>query len=454
VAGTIRERALAVLREHGPLTLDEIAERGQIVSKNPQQSIRTALKYDRHCLPREDGRYVYLPSAVSGATVRLPVTAVTRTGERLTVGTEAITLLLAGREQMDLVSSFQITLPDGTSLTAEMDRQGEGGWGSDTGVIQLPPRFWSWWRSERSKPDAVHLRCLDGEAGRYSVEAIRSAALDVEAVAASNARLRQVAVEAVRRTRGVFPWHLAALLLARGAYHQDPPPDPWEPVLFQPPSPLCFERGMQIVCRADLTPAMWRLFGRRINEQRKDEDLLLRGLLGGLPRSAPRRRRRPARQPTRTLSTHLYRLRVNLRWMPDVWRVVEMPGEQSLEDLHLAIQDAFGWDNDHLYSIFLSGRAWDATTEVKIPLPDEYDPPTADELTLDDLDLQPKQKFLYLFDYGDQLEHDVQVAGILPRPDMGDFPRIAERHGEAPPQYVNWDDEDELDEDVTDNDIG
>jgi hypothetical protein len=50
-----------------------------------------------------------------------------------------------------------------------------------------------------------------------------------------------------------------------------------------------------------------------------------------------------------------------------VWRKLELPSDFTLEDLHLAIQDAFAFDNDHLYSFFMSGKAWDAAKEYALP---------------------------------------------------------------------------------------
>jgi len=42
-----------------------------------------------------------------------------------------------------------------------------------------------------------------------------------------------------------------------------------------------------------------------------------------------------------------------------VWRKIEMRADQTLEELHLAIQNAYDWDADHLYSFFMSGiGAW------------------------------------------------------------------------------------------------
>lgn len=55
-----------------------------------------------------------------------------------------------------------------------------------------------------------------------------------------------------------------------------------------------------------------------------------------------------------------------------VWRKIELKSDQTLEDLHFAIQDAYDWDADHLYSFFMSGRAWDASSEYS--LPEDVDP--------------------------------------------------------------------------------
>ncbi len=50
-----------------------------------------------------------------------------------------------------------------------------------------------------------------------------------------------------------------------------------------------------------------------------------------------------------------------------VWRKIELSGDQTLEELHFAIQDAYDWDADHLYSFFMSGRAWDSSSEYCLP---------------------------------------------------------------------------------------
>jgi hypothetical protein len=62
-----------------------------------------------------------------------------------------------------------------------------------------------------------------------------------------------------------------------------------------------------------------------------------------------------------------YTFHVSLPRTGKCWRKIEIGADQTLEELHLAIQDAYEFDNDHLYSFFLSGKAWDKRTEYALP---------------------------------------------------------------------------------------
>ncbi len=62
-----------------------------------------------------------------------------------------------------------------------------------------------------------------------------------------------------------------------------------------------------------------------------------------------------------------YTFHVSLPGYGRVWRKLALPAEFTLEDLHLAIQNAYEFDNDHLYSFFMSGKAWDRKTEYSLP---------------------------------------------------------------------------------------
>jgi len=83
--------------------------------------------------------------------------------------------------------------------------------------------------------------------------------------------------------------------------------------------------------------------------------------------------------------------------------------------MHLLIQEAFGWGNDHLYSFFMSGESFDEKSEIGSPWSEAAR--TADQTAVTDLKLRPEQTFLYHFDYGDNHEFALPCApSIRSRP--------------------------------------
>jgi len=157
------------------------------------------------------------------------------------------------------------------------------------------------------------------------------------------------------------------------------------------------------------------------------------------------------RQPAK-----IYRLRVALDSIAlekpeeDVFRTFEMEGEDTLYDLHMEIQDVFGWDNDHLYSFYMSGEVGDRKSEYAgDPMGRDLEqttfapaPASAAGTELRALDLKPAMRFKYLFDYGDRLLHTVLVEDVRERcEDDSEFPRLVEKGGEPPPQYPGSEEE-------------
>jgi hypothetical protein len=141
----------------------------------------------------------------------------------------------------------------------------------------------------------------------------------------------------------------------------------------------------------------------------------------------------------------------------DVWREIEIAANQPLGDLAEAIQAAFEFDEAHMWAFFLSGKAWDASTEYGMALP-FGDPPPNDALKslirdLPQTCLTGKREFLFLFDFGDGWEFGVKhVRTSQDLHPTERYPRITNRHGEAPPQYPDmdeWeDDEDEYEDEA------
>ena len=107
-------------------------------------------------------------------------------------------------------------------------------------------------------------------------------------------------------------------------------------------------------------------------------------------------------------------------------------------DLHNAIQKAFCFDDDHLYSFFLDGKRY-SKNAVNRP-ETEYDGSSkSDEYTLADARLRNSQRILYLFDFGDQWEFNIVVKTVKDDIDAPKVPLIIKTKGSPPEQYPSWD---------------
>lgn len=70
-----------------------------------------------------------------------------------------------------------------------------------------------------------------------------------------------------------------------------------------------------------------------------------------------------------------------------------MLGNQTLDDLHNAIFDAFEFGDMHLYSFFMNNKHWDHSYEYCSP---HAEGRSAKKVPVESLNLAPKQKFLYI----------------------------------------------------------
>jgi len=148
---------------------------------------------------------------------------------------------------------------------------------------------------------------------------------------------------------------------------------------------------------------------------------------------------KPLKSTKKPGALQTYTFKVTYEYDRDVWRKIEIAENQTLDDLHSAILDSVDFADDHLYSFFISGRAWDKSTEYASP---HADGANAARMKIKDLRLRMKQKFLYLFDYGDEHRFEVQLMEI--NPDASKkirYPKVVEEHGESPSQYEEWEDE-------------
>lgn len=149
-----------------------------------------------------------------------------------------------------------------------------------------------------------------------------------------------------------------------------------------------------------------------------------------------------------------------MRDHPVVTRTIEICGDQTLNQLHRAIFEAYDrWDDCHLSEFHFGPKPRDRHAErYVLPFihddPDEYDEqPAAGSTTqtrLGRLGLEVGSVFWYWYDFGDDWYHEIRVLAVGEAESGERYPRVAARVGDSPPQYVDWD-ADEEDEDEEDD---
>jgi len=107
-------------------------------------------------------------------------------------------------------------------------------------------------------------------------------------------------------------------------------------------------------------------------------------------------------------------LRVELKsFKPAIYREVLVDPNITLRTLHTVIQAAMGWENAHLYAFAQPLRStepfWKIPNQRKWqkPNPDAWGEPMGNDakVRLSQLLTAPKQRLLYLYDFGDEWLH-------------------------------------------------
>jgi Plasmid pRiA4b ORF-3-like protein len=208
--------------------------------------------------------------------------------------------------------------------------------------------------------------------------------------------------------------------------------------------------GIQVVSQEAL-PKWDRAFGdlcAEVEQARTVQEV-------GPAKEAPIRRGRkvvkPRKPPQKSLATpkqggvRLYTLDVFLPKRPvsksfakkksGVSRLIQIRGDQTLEDLHHAIFAAFDREEEHMYE-FQFGQG---PRDYQGPIYGLQEGGHVRKTTIDSLRLKVGRSFGYLFDFGDNWQHQINVEVIEDKMPQGQYPKVLKRVGESPPQYVDED---------------
>jgi len=130
----------------------------------------------------------------------------------------------------------------------------------------------------------------------------------------------------------------------------------------------------------------------------------------------------------------IYQLKINLIGSkPEIRRRIQVSGNTSFSDLHDIIQLSMGWENEHLYEFNVNGiRIHDFNENID----DGSNPKERDSLDtfLNELVNLTKSKFKYVYDFGDNWEHEIEVEKIFKVENNKTYPQCIDGLGSCPPE--------------------
>ncbi len=125
----------------------------------------------------------------------------------------------------------------------------------------------------------------------------------------------------------------------------------------------------------------------------------------------------------------VYSLKITLdNIAPPIWRRVQVE-DCTLADLHAVIQIAMGWCNSHLHMFAIGGEQY---TDPKMG-GDPDDVSTHSE-SLAHLADQGHRTFRYIYDFGDDWVHTIEVEEVLPPEPKVKYPRCVRGKRASPPE--------------------
>jgi pRiA4b ORF-3-like protein len=121
----------------------------------------------------------------------------------------------------------------------------------------------------------------------------------------------------------------------------------------------------------------------------------------------------------------IYRIKVSLKGAkPPIWRRLEVPADTTLARLHRIIQAAFGWDDSHLH-VFRTAYGEFGVADRELEHRSEV------PVTLEQVAPAARERFTYLYDFGDNWLHELVVEDVLDR-EQARYPRCTGGRRAAP----------------------
>ena len=128
------------------------------------------------------------------------------------------------------------------------------------------------------------------------------------------------------------------------------------------------------------------------------------------------------------MAEEIYQLKITLRGIePPIWRRMLVPAAANLAMLHAIIQEAMGWEDCHLHEFRVGAERYE-------PAGPEAQGKDTRRARLKELGLKEGQAFEYVYDFGDDWEHELALERIVPAELAGTYPACTDGARACPPE--------------------
>ena len=123
---------------------------------------------------------------------------------------------------------------------------------------------------------------------------------------------------------------------------------------------------------------------------------------------------------------------------PPVWRRIQVPGSYTFYDLHVAVQNAMGWEDRHLHAFEIPepGTKPPARIESPYAVEDLHEEPSdfTTEAALGKYLKKEGDLAVYTYDFGDGWRHEVLLEDIVPKKAGMKYPLCLDGERACPPE--------------------
>jgi len=115
---------------------------------------------------------------------------------------------------------------------------------------------------------------------------------------------------------------------------------------------------------------------------------------------------------------------------PSVYRTIQISADATFFDLHVSIQFAFDWENSHLHSFMVNDKE---IGNLEMDEFGEMDILDQSEIQLKEFLVFEKQKCIYIYDFGDNWEHEITLMKFI-EPNSSYYPKCVRGARNRPPE--------------------